>query len=100
MNWQVYVKTYTDKMGRHKEFRRWVISGVWEFVREDNLRTAHHTEWPAGGPGSKRDAVEGSMRLADKYIPLGAKLPKGMRSRQDPLYNPLLDLEEKETEDA
>lgn len=81
--WGSYLDEKTDS-GQHTEHPEWSVSNVWEFQRSDGLKTAHKAESPFM---SWRDAVEESMKWADKHIPLGAELPEGMRSREDPLYD-------------
>lgn len=87
MRWPDYLKQWTTG-GRHNRFAEWTVSGVWEFTRSDGLKTAHKMESPFL---SWRKTVEESMRLADERIPLGAALPVGMGSRDDPSYDPLWD---------
>ena len=90
--WEYYLMEKVDEMsGRHKEFPLWTVAGVWEFIRDDGLHTAHKIESPFC---SWRRTVEESMALADAMIPLGSTLPKEMRTREDPDYGPLWDKRE------
>lgn len=89
MRWLDYLASEVEG-DRHRRFPEWEPVGVWEFRRSDGLHTAHKTESPYPDWLS---TVEESMRMADEHIPLGSLLPSGMRSREDPYYGPLFELE-------
>lgn len=91
--WSEYIRAATTN-GRHDVRSEWTISGVWEFRRSDGLKTPHKMESPF--PTWIR-TIETGMRLADEHIPLGGDLPAGMRTRGDPDFAPLFDLESIET---
>ena len=81
-HWSEYMERNVAD-GRHTSYPHWFVSGVWEFMRSDGLKTAHKMESPFM---SWRETIEESMRWADDNIELGGELPNGMRSRNDPLY--------------
>ena len=66
--------------GRHKEHPTWKVIGVWQLERDDGRRTPHKAEtpwvfWEA--------VVEESMRLLDKFVPLGEAFPEGAHTVSD-----------------
>jgi hypothetical protein len=91
MRWPDYIRE-NERGGRLDLFPNWeTTSRPWECIRSDGLMSAHHAESPCC---SRRETMERSMRLADVHIPLGAGLPPGMRTREDPLYDGLWETEQ------
>lgn len=82
MNWNDYLAENVGEDGRHRDFPEWgPIDGegyVWRMARSDGLFTAHKWDSPCA---TWQGAMEESMELGDKYIPLGtpeAEWPAGM----------------------
>ena len=88
MNWETWKHENIADDGTAIGHPEWRPCGVWELIRSDGLKTAHHVESPFC---SWQTTVEQSMRVADQKIPLGSELPDGMRRKSDPLYSDLWD---------
>jgi len=88
MRWTDYLAANVGPNGRHLHFPEWEPCGpeIWQFIRSDGLLTAHRVESPYS---TWQETIEESMRLADARIGLGAPLPDGMRTREDPDYSRL-----------
>jgi len=85
--WEMWqAENLTEFLALHPE---WEVAGDWWMERSDGLLSAHKAEFSAL---TWRETMTRSVELADKQIPLGAELPEGMRTRDDPFYGPLMEL--------
>lgn len=93
--WSRYCEEHINEEGRHRKFPEWEVIGVYTFQRSDGWTSAHKAEFNRCFWST---TAEESMRLADKFIPLGGDPPTGvdMRSKEDTLYTDLLRLDEAE----
>jgi len=60
--WHRYLEENVYPTGRHKKIERWYVTGIWEFTREDGVRTHHKADTPCPFWSS---AVEWSMEMLD-----------------------------------
>ena len=92
-NWERFLAKEVGPDEQLLSSPEWKVVDVWTLERSDGLVTAHKAESIHSG---WEETVRDSVRLADKYIPIGAALPEGMRCREDPDYGPLWEREEEE----
>ncbi|KKN40144.1 hypothetical protein LCGC14_0736420 [marine sediment metagenome] len=73
--WDDWQAEHIDENGRHREYLEWRGVGGWELERSDGIQTCHKFDGPFSFWST---TAEESMRIVDKFVPLGGDPPEGV----------------------